>query len=163
LLSPQRFDSDFLTLSHLIHSQTLGRIVEFETHFDRHQPSPRTTQTWRNEELPGGGQIYDLGTHLLDQALVLFGMPKRVTAFITNQREGKTSEQGDSFTVVLHYEGGLMVTAKAAIVSPEVEQLRYWVRGEKGSFKKVDSQTESAWRTPLTCWRSIISTVKRIN
>lgn len=85
---------------------------------------------------PGGGAIYDLGTHLIDQAVVTFGMPKRVTGFIGSQSENNTTGYEDSFTVLLHYEG-MLATIKAAVVSPEVEQLRYWVRGDKGSYKKV--------------------------
>jgi len=130
----RRWDSDFLTLSKLIHSGALGRIVEFETHFDRFRPEA-PTGTWKSKVIPGGGAIYDLGTHLLDQVVHLFGLPKKVTAFIGTQREHNTSGYGDSFTVLLHYDG-MMATAKAAVVSPEINQLRYWVRGDKGSFKK---------------------------
>ena len=86
--------------------------------------------------MPGGSAIYDLGTHLLDQAVHLLGKPARVTGFVGSQREVNTSGFEDSFTVLLHYPGGLMVTAKAGVVSCEEEQLRFWVRGEKGSFKK---------------------------
>jgi predicted dehydrogenase len=86
--------------------------------------------------IPASGAIYDLGTHLLDQAVHLFGVPEKVTGFIGSQREGNTSGFEDSFTVLLHYKSGLLVTAKAAVVSPEENQLRFWVRGEKGSFKK---------------------------
>lgn len=90
--------------------------------------------------MPGGGAIYDLGTHLLDQAVHLLGLPKRITAFIGSARGVNTSGFEDSFTVLLHYATGMMVTAKATVVSPEEEQLRFWVRGEKGSFKKVRSK-----------------------
>lgn len=87
--------------------------------------------------IPGGGAIYDLGTHLLDQAVHLFGLPNRITAFIGSQREVNTSGYDDSFTILLHYNQGILVTAKATVVSPEEEQVRFWVRGDKGSFKKV--------------------------
>ncbi|EON69750.1 hypothetical protein W97_09013 [Coniosporium apollinis CBS 100218] len=145
----RRYDADFLTLRRLLADNTLGRIVEFETHFDRHQPA--RPQTWRQTSAPGVSQIYDLGTHLLDQALVCFGLPKRITAFIGHQRAVPEAERdgyaADSFTVLLHYEreeGTMLVTAKAAVVSPEQEQLRCWVRGEKGSYKKcwLDVQEE---------------------
>ena len=79
---------------------------------------------------------YDLGTHLIDQVVTTFGMPKRITAFIETQREGRPTSDEDSCTILLHYEG-MMATVKAAVISPEVEQLRFWVRGDKGSFKKV--------------------------
>lgn len=134
LETDRRWDADFLTLSDLIGKGSLGRVVEFETHFDRHRPQA-TTSGWKTGVRPGGGAIYDLGTHLIDQAVVIFGMPKRVTGFIGSQSENNTTGYEDSFTVLLHYEG-MLATVKAAVVSPEVEQLRYWVRGDKGSYKK---------------------------
>jgi len=83
-----------------------------------------------------GGVIYDLGTHLIDQAFVLFGMPKTVNATFSNQRNDGASEP-DSITVLSGYgSGGPLVTAKAGVICVETEQLRYWVRGTKGSFKK---------------------------
>ncbi|OCK74728.1 putative NAD binding Rossmann fold oxidoreductase [Lepidopterella palustris CBS 459.81] len=135
----RRWDADFLTIAKLIKDGTLGRVVEFETHFDRH--SPANPHTWRQRPLPGVGQVYDLGTHLLDQAVHLFGLPERVTAFVGNQRDGgmvggESKGGEDAFTVLLHYPDGLLVTAKAACISPESEQLRFWVRGDKGSFRK---------------------------
>lgn len=135
----RRWDADFLTLKKLIKDDMLGRIVEFETHFDRH--TPENPQTWRQQALPGVGQVYDLGTHLLDQVVHLFGMPERITAFVGNQRTsvivgGESRGGEDCFTVLLHYGNGLMVTVKAACISPESEQLRFWVRGDKGSYRK---------------------------
>jgi predicted dehydrogenase len=72
----------------------------------------------------------------LDQAVHLLGKPDRVTGFVGSQRAVNTSGFEDSFTVLLHYKSGLLVTAKAGVVSPEEEQLRFWVRGENGSYKK---------------------------
>ncbi|CAK47149.1 hypothetical protein ASPNIDRAFT_54874 [Aspergillus niger ATCC 1015] len=142
----RRWDADFVTLSKLVKNGSLGRVVEFETHFDRHrpqEPSPDVSK-WKNKVIPGGSAIYDLGAHLLDQAVHLLGKPERVTGFIGSQREVNTSGFEDSFTVLLHYPKGVLVTAKAGVVSPEEEQLRFWVRGEKGSFKKfhLDVQEE---------------------
>ena len=100
---------------------------------------PATSRAWKSQPIPGGGAIYDLGTHLLDQVVVAFGLPKWITGFVTSQREQQEGEEAapDSFTVLLHYENGLVATAKAGVVSPEKEQLRFWVRGTSGSFKKV--------------------------
>lgn len=135
----RRWDADFVTLSKLVKNGSLGRIAEFETHFDRHRPEEPSADAskWKNKVIPGGSAIYDLGTHLLDQAVHLLGLPKRVTGFIGTSRAVNTSGFEDSFTVLLHYANGTLVTAKATVVSPEEEQLRFWVRGEKGSFKKV--------------------------
>ncbi|KNG81672.1 NAD binding Rossmann fold oxidoreductase [Aspergillus nomiae NRRL 13137] len=128
----RRFDADFVTASKLIKSGVLGRVAEFETHFDRHrpeEPAPEVSK-WKNKVVPGGSAIYDLGSHLLDQAVQLFGLPNRVTGFIGSQRAVNTSGYEDTFTVLFHYNNE--------------EQLRFWVRGEKGSFKKfhLDIQEE---------------------
>ncbi|KAL2053366.1 hypothetical protein ABVK25_006360 [Lepraria finkii] len=131
----RRWDTDFLTLSKLLKAGTLGRVVEFETHFDRHRPET-PSGGWKTKPLPGGGGIYDLGTHLIDQVYVLFGLPDRITGFVGSQRERNPEGVDDSCTVLLHYDSGLLATVKAGVVSPEVNQLRYWVRGEKGSYKK---------------------------
>ena len=132
----RRWDTDFLTLSRLLKEETLGRVVEFETHFDRHRPeAPKGG--WKTEPLPGGGAIYDLGTHLIDQVVVLFGLPDRITGFVGSQRAQNPEGVDDSCTVLMHYGSGLLATVKAGVVSPEVNQLRYWVRGEKGSYKKA--------------------------
>jgi predicted dehydrogenase len=137
----RRWDADFVTLSKLVKNGSLGRISEFETHFDRHRPEEPSADAhkWKNKVIPGGSAVYDLGTHLLDQAVHLLGLPKRVTGFIGSAREQNASGFEDSFTVLLHYANGTLVTAKATVVSPEEEQLRFWVRGDKGSFKKVRS------------------------
>jgi len=71
----------------------------------------------------------------MDQVVHLFGMPQRVTGFVGSQREVNPTGLEDSCTVLLHYPG-MLVTVKAGVVSPEVNQLRFWVRGVNGSFKK---------------------------
>ena len=137
----RRWDSDFLTLSRLLEHKTLGRLVEFETHFDRHRPqAPDPASTWKAKSLPGGGVVYDLGTHLIDQVVVACGLPDKITGFVGSQREHNPGEVEDSCTVLLHYVSGLLATVKAAVVSPEERQLRFWVRGETGSYKKVSCQ-----------------------
>ena len=131
----RRWDSDYLTLRKVMEEGSLGEIVEFETHYDRHRPEA-PPDTWKAKDAPAHGSLYDLGSHLIDQVYNTFGMPKRVTGFIGNQRRNVQGGAPDSHTVLLHYEG-IMVTVKAAIISPEAEQLRFWVRGVDGSFKKV--------------------------
>ncbi|MCJ1371501.1 hypothetical protein MMC20_002718 [Loxospora ochrophaea] len=130
----RRWDSDFVTLSKLIETGALGRIVEFETHYDRYRPVA-PSGTWKSETIAGGGVVYDLGTHLIDQVVAVAGLPKKITGFLGTQRESNTSGYEDSCTVLLHYDG-MLATVKASVVSPEVDQLRFWVRGSKGSFKK---------------------------
>lgn len=131
----RRWDADFLTLSKYIKDGSLGRVVDFETHFDRYRPEAPTSDSWKYKVQPGGGVIYDLGTHLMDQVVCLYGPPKRITAFIGTQRDPNPTGFEDSCTILMHYDR-MMVTARASVVSPEVNQLRFWVRGDKGSFKK---------------------------
>lgn len=134
----RRWDTDFLTLRNLINEGQLGRVVEFETHFDRHRPSPPDpNSSWKARPLPGGGALYDLGTHLIDQVVTIFGMPEKLTALVGPQRQYPDGQDiDDSCTMLLQYKNGLLATVKAGVVSPEVAQLRFWVRGEKGSYKK---------------------------
>ncbi|MCJ1403181.1 hypothetical protein MMC11_006404 [Xylographa trunciseda] len=141
----RRWDVDFLTLSEMIRNKTLGRIVEFETHFDRYRPEVGTG--WKTKPSPGGGVVYDLGTHLMDQVVFTFGMPTKITGFIGSQREHNPDGFEDSCTVLLHYDG-MLATVKASVISLETAQLRYWVRGQKGSYKKyfLDGQEDELKR-----------------
>jgi len=146
----RRWDSDFLYLRKLIDDGTLGRIVEIDTRFDRWRVEAPTASaaTWKFQQGVASGAIYDLGVHLLDQLVVLFGMPERVTAFLVNHRQytekgtgGETG--GDSFTCHLHYDSkGLTATAKTSVASLHTEQMRYWVRGDKGSYIKCNTDTQ---------------------
>ena len=84
----RRFTSDTKTVKRLLDSGLLGEIVDYESHFDRFRPQPRPRGAWREEALPGSGIFYDLGSHLIDQALWFFGMPTAVTAEMTLNARG---------------------------------------------------------------------------
>ena len=71
-----------MTLKKLVKDGVLGRIIEFEMYFDWY--TPENPQIWRQQALLGVGQVYNLGTHLLDQVVYLFGMPERIIAFVGN-------------------------------------------------------------------------------
>ena len=81
----RRYDSDFLTINQLLQTGLLGTIYEYEAHFDRYRPQPKTP-AWREEDKPGSGILYDLGPHLIDQALCLFGIPNSISADIQRPR-----------------------------------------------------------------------------
>jgi len=132
----RRFDGDYLTLKSLINADKVGRIVEFESHFDRFRNTLKEN-AWREKDLPGSGMLYDLGSHLIDQALDLFGLPQEVYADISNQRRGQTD---DSFEVILYYSE-LKVTLKAGMLV-NVDIPRFIVHGTGGSYVKygLDSQ-----------------------
>ncbi|KAK3382544.1 hypothetical protein B0T24DRAFT_601946 [Lasiosphaeria ovina] len=131
----RRFDSDFLTLDHLLKNDALGEVREAEIHFDL--PTPAWISGWTKKEYsPGEGMAFGLGTHTIDQALVFFGRPSSVTAFLRSNR-GVESDVDDTFTIILQYDRqNLVVTVKTAIVSHLKDQLKYFVRGTKGSYLK---------------------------
>ncbi|KAI4862856.1 NAD(P)-binding protein [Hypoxylon rubiginosum] len=145
----RRWDSDFLTVQKLLaDGGPLGRIVEFETHFDRFRLEKPSNWKGSLGMDQGGSALYDLGTHLIDQVYVLFGMPRGVFATLASQRDGLLSGpenpnlEPDSVTAQLSYGDGLIALVRIAVSSVEVQQPRFWVRGTKGSYRKtgLDSQ-----------------------
>lgn len=141
----RRWDADFVTLRKLIDDGELGRVYELNAHFDRHRAARPTN--WKTS-LPmdrGGGVLFDLGTHLLDQVYVLFGMPSTVSAKFVSQRDGRLvsgagglDDEPDSIDALLAYaDAGLLVHVRAGVLSVEVEQPRFWARGSRGSYRKT--------------------------
>lgn len=135
----RRWDSDFLTLRQVIQDGNLGRIVEFESHFDRFRNYVRP-DTWKEEGSPGTGLLYDLGSHLIDQAQVLFGLPQRVTAFMNKQRDSGSII--DNFELLLHYND-LKVTIKSGMLVKEPLP-KYILLGTQGSFVKYGLDVQEA-------------------
>ena len=128
----RRYVADFLTMKKILGDGLLGEPREFFAHYDRYRPDPRTYGLWREETLPGSGVFYDLGPHLIDQALVLFGMPKAITADIRKMKS--YSKVDDFFDVKLDYEN-LIVTLHSSMLVREMGP-RYMIHGTKGSFIK---------------------------
>lgn len=106
----RRWDSDFLTVQRVLGEGALGSVRLAELRWDRFRPIPRGT--WREDGGIGFGLLVDLGPHLLDQALQLFGPPEALTADLAVQRAGSDCE--DYFEITLHYPNGLRVIASAA-------------------------------------------------
>lgn len=139
----RRFDSDFLALQQVIQSGALGRVVEVNSHFDRYRPT--VPVRWREQGLPGSGLWFDLGPHLVDQALTLFGLPDQISLDLAALRDG--SLVNDWFHAVLRYttrHGGLRVVLHASTLVAELGP-RWAVHGTKGSFTKfgLDIQEDS--------------------
>lgn len=127
----RRWDSDFQTIQKLLAEKRLGEIVEAEIHFDRFRKFIKPN-SWKEESRPGGGILYDLGAHLVDQAQVLFGLPEAVTGLLTTQRiEGRNT---DNFEIILHYPK-LKVTLKAGMLV-RTPLPRYIITGQNASFIK---------------------------
>jgi scyllo-inositol 2-dehydrogenase (NADP+) len=127
----RRWDADFLTIQQLLQDGSLGDVIEFEGHFDRFRPEV-AQGTWKEVAAAGAGTLYNLGPHLIDQALVLFGTPQKVTATIKIVRP--SGETDDYFDIRLDYADKSIIL-KASLVVFE-NGLRYVIHGTKGSFIK---------------------------
>lgn len=127
----RRWDSDFLTLQECMSQGLLGEIHTYRAHFDRYRPEVK--DRWKEMSSQGGGVLYDLGAHLIDQALLLFGIPLTVWADVQSQREG--SGAPDYFQLIFGYENGLRVDLRAGslVMNPAP---RFEVHGSNGSFLK---------------------------
>ncbi|MEP6682224.1 MAG: Gfo/Idh/MocA family oxidoreductase, partial [Parafilimonas sp.] len=145
----RRYDSDFKTVKKVLDENLLGKLVEFESHYDRFRNFLKPN-AWREKDEPGSGILYDLGSHLIDQPLVLFGFPQAITADIRVQREG--TKATDNFELILHYPN-LKVTLKAGMLVSQPLP-RYILLGDKGSFIKygldVQEVALKAGLTPYT-------------
>lgn len=126
----RRWDSDFLAVSQAIASGRLGTVSHFESHIDRFRPTVRTR--WREAAGPGAGLWYDLGPHLVDQALRLFGLPDRVHARLAVQRAG--AEVDDWAHVLLDYGARQVILHASMLVAGGVH--RFTVHGDRGSLVK---------------------------
>ncbi len=126
-----RFHSDFKTVRKVIASGRLGRVVNYEARFDRFRNFLRPG-AWREENLPGSGIHYDLGAHLIDQALQLFGYPEWVFADLRVQRDG--AKAIDDFEIILSYPR-LKVSLKGQMLAKDPTP-RFAVYGTNGSFVK---------------------------
>ena len=132
----RRWDGDFLTVKKLLHQGAVGRLVTFESHFDRFGPIPREN-TWKEAENPANGMLFDLGPHLVDQVLALFGAPSAITASVRADRDQTAIE--DAFDITLHYPGangkGLLAHCRTSYLACD-NAPRFLLHGTRGSFKK---------------------------
>lgn len=134
----RRWDSDFLTVKNAIKAGLLGDVVHLESHIDRFVPT--IADAWRERPGPAAGMWFDLGPHVGDQAMQLFGIPNRVTAVFAQQRDGAQTD--DWFHVVLEYEK-LRVILHAAQLVPS-GGTRFTVHGTNGSLIKRNSDPQES-------------------
>ncbi|ORX46061.1 NAD(P)-binding protein [Hesseltinella vesiculosa] len=131
----RRWDGDFLTVKKLIEQGYLGRLVEFESHFDRFRNFSKNG--WREQETSkGAGMLYDLGAHLIDQANNLFGVPHSIYATISNQRQLPGANIDDDFIIILTYKEGHKALLRSSMLARQTPVLRYSLRGFHGSYVK---------------------------
>jgi scyllo-inositol 2-dehydrogenase (NADP+) len=129
----RRWDNDYLTVQHVIKQGWLGKVLHYEAHFDRFRPQIKAG--WREQAAAGAGILYDLGVHLIDQSLHLFGMPRAVTADLIAQRAD--AKVDDYFHLVLDYFPlRVILHAATLVVEPGP---RFLVHGDGGSFLKYGS------------------------
>lgn len=141
----RRWDGDFLTVKQVLKDGTLGRLVSFESRMDRWSPGA-TRRPWKNDPTQGGGVLLDLGTHLADQALQLFGKPLAVSADVDHERDGEGAN--DAFTVRLRYEGLRVVLGANALSS--LPGPRFLLRGTKGNYRKFGIDPQEAALNKVT-------------
>jgi len=149
LLAPfhnRRWDSDFLTVQKVLHEGLLGRLVAFESRFDRWRPAPLTERFWKEKPESGGGTLLDLGPHLADQALVLFGKPEAVSAEVLREKEGPGAD--DSITIRLRYQGMIVTLGANGLSLPAGP--RFHLRGTKGNYWKYGLDPQEAALNKIT-------------
>ena len=144
----RRYTGDFATVQKVVGEGAAGRVVAYESHFDRFRPE-RKPNAWREEELPGSGVWFDIGPHLFDQALLLFGRPDAIGADIRVEREGAVVD--DAFDVTLHYANMRALLRSSMLAQPVGPT--WIVHGTKGTFIKYGMDPQEAalkeGRTPL--------------
>jgi len=135
----RRWDGDYLTVKHCLESGWLGTVYHYEAHFDRFRLEIRPG--WKDQGGDGSGTLYDLGPHLIDQALQLFGMPQSIAADVGAQRPG--AQAIDYFHLLLHY-GCMRAVLHASTVVPNPGP-HFTLHGDAATFVKygMDPQEEA--------------------
>lgn len=135
----RRWDGDYRTVCEIVRQGLLGNLHEFESHFDRYKLQLKEG-SWKEEPGPGTGMLFDLGSHLIDQAISLFGLPQRLFADLRSQRLG--SRIDDHFEVILDY-GAMKATLKCGTLIRE-KPPRFQVFGDLGAFVKYGMDPQEA-------------------
>ena len=134
----RRYDGDFFAIKKMVDSKQLGILKEVEMRFDRYRPE-KSSKQHKEAPIPGAGILHDIGSHLLDQALVLFGKPQAIFADIAVLR--LDGEANDYFEMVLMYQNGLRVRLKSTVFALG-KTYEYVLHGSNGSYlqKRSDEQ-----------------------
>jgi scyllo-inositol 2-dehydrogenase (NADP+) len=167
----RRWDGDFLTVQQILRENLVGPVVEFEAHYDRFR-NYIESNTWKEEGGDGKGIVYNLGSHMLDQALVLFGMPLYLDARIGARRNGSLVD--DFYDIRMEYERHNVIVKSSYLVKESMP--RYILHGVTGSYVKygIDPQEQSLkegkdpnagdWgREPESDWGMLNTTIEGID
>ena len=128
----RRYDGDFQAMRQLVANGTLGRIVRFETNYDRYRPQLKPG-AWRETRQAGSGILFDIAPHLIDHALVLFGLPEALTADIRIEREQAIAD--DAFDIMFRYPRSMRAVLRSTILAA-APRPRFVLHGTQGSFVK---------------------------
>lgn len=134
----RRFDGDFMTIQEIIAKDLLGELVYIESHFDRFRPELR--ENWREQDVPGNGVTYDLGTHLIDQIVLQWGLPESVQADIRRQRSHTIAD--DYFDISLDY--GYFKARVTAGILVNAPTPKFLLLGKNGSYQKFGLDVQEA-------------------
>ncbi|KAJ1962409.1 hypothetical protein GGI12_002664 [Dipsacomyces acuminosporus] len=131
----RRWDGDFLTVKKLLKEGALGEVVEIESRFDRYRTFKKEN-AWREvADFPGSGVLFDLGAHLFDQIMDLYGVPEQVTGIVRNERQISGSPD-DSFLAILDYPSKNFKAVCRAGMLVRDKPARFTVLGTRGTFTK---------------------------
>ncbi|RKT01148.1 Gfo/Idh/MocA family oxidoreductase [Chryseobacterium defluvii] len=135
----RRFDRDFLQVQKILNEQNLGTIKEVEIRFDRFRTEPSGKQHKENPMQTGSGSLHDLGAHLIDQAVQLFGFPEKLFADVFSMKGNDFAN--DYFEILLYYRDNLRIRLKSSVFSKEAHYA-YMIHGSKGSFLQERSDNQ---------------------
>lgn len=139
----RRLESGFLTAQKLLQEKALGKITQFRTCVDRYRPQ-LGPKVWKETANPAAGLLYDFGSHMIDEALMLFGRPSRLYADIRCQRDGATAS--DYFVLRFDYDnplGEFCAEMRASMVA-QAPTPHYMIHGDQGSYVKANSDVQEA-------------------
>jgi predicted dehydrogenase len=128
----RRWEGELIAMKQVVDNKLLGKLIDGEFRFERFKNKPNP-KAHKEEPLPGNGLMYELCTHLIDQALFLFGMPKSVYAEICKERE--FSKIDDYCAVTLYYNNRFRLLIKSSLLVAEIGP-SYILNGHEGSFVK---------------------------
>ncbi|SFI05668.1 Gfo/Idh/MocA family oxidoreductase [Halpernia frigidisoli] len=137
----RRFDRDYLQFKKILDGGKLGNIKEAEISYDRFRIEASEKAHKENPDLPGSGALHDLGSHLIDQAVHLFGFPEKLFADVFAMKGSAFAN--DYFEIILYYENDLRVRLKASVFAKETHN-EFILQGEKGSFLQERTDTQES-------------------
>lgn len=137
----RRWDSDYLGVKQVIEQGLIGKVTHFESHIDRYRPEVRVR--WREQNLPGSGLWFDLGPHMVDQALQLFGLPHSVQANIATLRPN--AQVNDWAHVVLNYPTHRVILHGSMLVAGAWRALPYTARKAAWSKRAPTGRRANCW------------------